>query len=253
MSIRDRLHDRKPEAGALGPPGAGSPAEPLEDALLVVERDARPFVTHPKGSLAALHGRAQRDPVSFGGVLDGVLDELDDCLGQSLAVRDDDAGAAALETPVARPERPGLLLELVRQRLDVHGLEPEEVGLLGLGQKQEVVDDAAHAVELVHHQRDRLAALLRVAFEELEVSPDDRDGRLELVAGIVDEVPLRLERSFEPVEHVVEGGRQVRDLVVPTNGDSPAQIGLRDRPRGRPGAARRGTRRAPRVERTQAR
>jgi hypothetical protein len=51
------------------------------------------------------------------------------------------------------------------------------------------------------------------------------------VTGVVKEPPLRQEGALEPVEHVVERGRELRDLVASALGDAPLKRGLADRPR----------------------
>ena len=64
------------------------------------------------------------------------------------------------------------------------------------------------------------------------MAADDRQRRLELVRGVVREAPLGRERPFEPVEHLVERRRELRDLVLPFRRDARAEVGLRDRARG---------------------
>ena len=49
---------------------------------------------------------------------------------------------------------------------------------------------------------------------QLELPPQDRDRRAQLMAGIVDEAPLVGHRSLDPVQQRVGGARQLLDLVV---------------------------------------
>jgi hypothetical protein len=50
---------------------------------------------------------------------------------------------------------------------------------------------------------------------------------------IVQEVPLRIEGVLEPVEHLVEGRGEVRDLVASLLGNAPLERCAADRARGR--------------------
>ena len=63
-----------------------------------------------------------------------------------------------------------------------------------------------------------------LVLEELEMSAHDRQRRLQLVRRVVGEPPLRRERALQPVEHVVERSRELRDLVVAVHGDAAAQV-----------------------------
>ena len=55
---------------------------------------------------------------------------------------------------------------------------------------------------------------------ELEVAAQHREGRLELVPGVVEELALADEGRLQPVEHPVEGPRQGGDVVVAALGDA---------------------------------
>jgi hypothetical protein len=63
--------------------------------------------------------------------------------------------------------------------------------------------------------QDRLILLKRPSFSKghLDVTPQDRQGRLDLVAGIGQEAPLVLERLVDPGQHDVEHRNQPPDLV----------------------------------------
>ena len=49
---------------------------------------------------------------------------------------------------------------------------------------------------------------------QLQVAAHDRDRRLELVAHVVQQLALHVDRALEPVEHRVHRARQVGDVVV---------------------------------------
>ena len=64
--------------------------------------------------------------------------------------------------------------------------------------------------------------------EQLEVAAEHGERGLELVAGVVEELPLADERRLEPVEHPVEGPGQRGDVVVAGLGQPPGQVGVVD-------------------------
>ena len=178
--------------------------EALEHALAVGRRDARAVVLDPQPQLAGGERAAERDPVASRGVLDGVLREAHHRLGEPLAVGADLPERDRLALPAPRRERGRLRHQLVRELVDVDVLQPQEVGPLGLRERQQVVDEAAHPVQLVGDEGDRLAPLLGVLAQQLEMAADDRDRRAQLVARVGDEVALAGERGLQPVEHGVE-------------------------------------------------
>ena len=118
------------------------------------------------------------------------------------------------------------------QVVEVDRLRLEEVRPARLRQEQQVVHEPGHAVELVGHQLERLAPLLGVVAHHVEVAADDRDRGAQLVARVADERLLARKRLLEPVEHLVEGAREVGELVVALDRDAPREIGLADRARG---------------------
>ena len=79
----------------------------------------------------------------------------------------------------------------------------------------DVADQAGHAVELGDAdvaRRDDVVPVVRV--HDLQVPAHDRDRRLQFVPHIVQELTLHIDRAFEAFEHLVDGARHVRDVVV---------------------------------------
>src|ERR687891_132262 len=66
--------------------------------------------------------------------------------------------------PVVQPLSLGE--QLRGERLDLDRLGTQELGMLQLRQQQQVIDDAAHAVELVGDQRHGVAPLFGVVAEQ---------------------------------------------------------------------------------------
>ena len=76
-----------------------------------------------------------------------------------------------------------------------------------------------------------LRAGLRIGQRDLEQGPLGRQRRTQLVRRVGDEPPLRLERLVQPLEQVVEGFREVPELVAPPGEPQPAvQVGGGDLP-----------------------
>jgi hypothetical protein len=152
--------------------------EALEDPLLVFRRNAGTAVPNREAGLAGRRdGRAEGDLVTFLRVLDRVLGELYDRLRQPLPVGDDDASADGVQVPLAAPDGARLRLQLVGQLRHVDEVELQEVRLVRLGQQQQVVDDPAHAIELVQHDFDRALPLVGILVGELQMPAHDRDRR----------------------------------------------------------------------------
>lgn len=89
----------------------------------------------------------------------------------------------------------------------------QEVGPLRACQHQQVGHHPGHPVELVHHESHLLLSADRLVREQLKVTTDDRDRRPQLVPGVVRELPLHGERPLDAVQHLVEGAREVGDVV----------------------------------------
>ena len=88
-------------------------------------------------------------------------------------------------------------MQIERQLAEVDRPGDEEVGLLRLGEQEQVGDVAAHPVELVGDDRDGLGPFDRVVAEHLEVAAGDRDRRPQLVGDVVEEATLRREALLE--------------------------------------------------------
>ena len=107
--------------------------------------------------------------------------------------------------------------ELRDERGQVDGPRAQEVGALGSGEHEQIVDQTGDPRDLVLQERldalQLLGARVRVGGEHLELALHHGQGRPQLVRGVGDELALRLERGFETVEHVVERFGQHPDLA----------------------------------------
>ena len=104
-----------------------------------------------------------------------------------------------------------------------------EVGPVALGEQDQVADQAGHPVDLVEQQLLGLGHLRgRAGVEELEVAAHHRERRAQLVAGVVEELPLADERLLEPVEHAVDGAGEGGDVVVAGDREPLREVALAD-------------------------
>ena len=86
------------------------------------------------------------------------------------------------------------------------------------GIDEQVVDERGHALGRSAHdlacRPEFLGLGVGVGEHDIEIRADDGERVPELMAGLGDEVALVLERLVEPGEHVVEGVRELLQLVV---------------------------------------
>ena len=138
-----------------------------------------------------------------------------------------DAVSSSVHLPVA--EAAGLGEHVDGEAGEVDGPRADEVGPVALGEQDQVADQAGHPVDLVEQQLAGLGDLLGAAdVEQLEVAAQDGQRRLELVAGVVEELPLPDERRLEPVEHPVDGPGERGDVVVAGDREPAGQVGVGD-------------------------
>src|SRR6478609_5722037 len=108
VGVGDRAHDAEPEAETVVAGTHVAAAEPLEHGLAVLGRDPVTRVADPQPHEAVLSGRADRHGGTGVGVLDRVVGELEQRLGDPLLVEHRAAAGDAVELPLAVAERGGL-------------------------------------------------------------------------------------------------------------------------------------------------
>ena len=113
-------------------------------------------------------------------------------------------------------------------------------GLVAAGQLDQVVDERAQLLGLLDHVGEQAAAVLGVELaaleQHLDVRAQARHRRAQLVRGVGDELALgahrfveRVARALQAVEHRVEAGRQLADLVVGVDAQAAGEVlGLAD-------------------------
>ena len=172
---------------------------------------------------------AHADLVAVGRVPHGVGRQLEQRLRQPLGVGHHERLCGAVEHPGPRPEGACLPEDVGDEPVDVDVLHVQEVRAPRLGERDEVVDQPAHAVELVQEQRPGLLDVRRpVGVHELEMPAEDGQRGAELVPRVVEELLLGAERGLEPVEHRVHRPRQLCHVVAAAHRDPGVEFGVRD-------------------------
>jgi hypothetical protein len=226
---RDGPDDRQTQPEALVLVADGAATEALEDLVAVPGGHTRAGVPHPQPSGVAVVRRAQRDLVTGSGVLDGVVAELQQGLGQPLLVDLRGHARRLVERPAPLAEAARLGEDVDGEPGEVHRSAGDEVRAVALGQEDEVADQASHPVHLVQQELPGLGDLLGTAdVQQLEVAAQHRQRRLELVPRVVEELPLPDERLLEPVEHPVDGAGERGDVVVAGHRQAPGEVGVGD-------------------------
>ena len=126
-----------------------------------------------------------------------------------------------------------------RELIEVDGLDPEPERLLvGPGDEEQVVREEGEPVGLLRRGAHRCSELVCGAGapeRELELGLQESEGRTQLMARVGNKTPLVLERGLEPRQHLVEGLRQITDLVAAgRHRESGAGRGRGDRARAAP-------------------
>ena len=167
---------RPPCASAIAstiarPSPAPSGRRRLAAARRSARRCARGRRARCPGPCRGWRARSRRPPagrrtpmlVAVAGVLHRVVGEVQHGLGDALPVDAQPCPRGGARAPSRASPSVGRLRERARRcsSSTSTGGEAEEVRLLRLREKEQVVDEAAHAVELVGDELDGLAALLR--------------------------------------------------------------------------------------------
>ncbi len=182
-AFRQLPGDREPEPRSRRA-GALEPAEPDEDSLLLVGRDALAPIFDPELSAASddPHDRARR------GVQERVVDERPADLEHPFVVGEHDP--AVLDPhlqPVVEPARDGgeLLAEILSDRPELDGLElePHRTGIEP-GEVEQVGRELREPLDLLGHRLEELASgglVELLVAEELEKAAERENRRAELV------------------------------------------------------------------------
>ncbi|OLB80431.1 MAG: hypothetical protein AUI14_06750 [Actinobacteria bacterium 13_2_20CM_2_71_6] len=261
MGVHDLLGDGQPQAAAVDGPAARGvrTVEAGEDLGQLVAGDPRPGVGDGDPGLGAVLPRVQ-PYAAPGGVLHRVVDEVGDHLPEPFPVGVDHRGGTGdLQREAFRV---GQRAELVGRGLrDVTQVdradEQVQAALVGAGEREQVVHHPGHPPDLFGGAGEHLHRVRRqVSGGQRHVQLGAHHGQrgTQVVGGIGDQAPLRVDAGFEAVEHRVECLRQPADLVgdlrhgyplvEPVHADPPRPVGdRRDRPQrqaghppsGRPG------------------
>jgi len=128
-----------------------------------------------------------------------------------------------------------------RQRAELHRFEPGRPGRPRARQDEQVHREPVESVDFLQRGVERpgeLAPRLGSHASQLELATHDRDGRAQVVTGVVEEGALVLERGLDAGEELVEVACEVRELLprfrdrqassVPSRRDGGDLVGLFD-------------------------
>ena len=221
-------------------PSAASPAaaagEPLEDPLAVVGGDARAGVARPSSrSSCRADARRRARSVARRGVLDRVVGELQQRLGEALRVERDDHGPArlAVDPPSASAEPADLVEHLVesapRRRSAAGATKSGRSALASMSRSSTMrfIRSSSSSTS-----GDRLADVGGVVgVEQLEVPAHDRDRGAQLVPGVVEEARAgrRTPSSSRSSIALTAAARAPSSSRPSATADAAGQVGLGDR------------------------
>src|SRR5918999_830883 len=175
--------------------------ELLEDPLVVVGRDGEALVPHREGDDAFVGVEPHLDPASVRGVLDRVLEEVDENLPRPVAIgahEGYDRGADEVDGDSGRRVHPHRVDDTLHEVGGVERLAGDvEAVPVQLGRPPGLADEPAEALRLVHDEREEAVASRLVEDEVvpaqgLSGSVHGRERRAQLVGGGGDELGLEL-------------------------------------------------------------
>ena len=217
MAFGGTANDREPEARAGQGAGLARAVEALEDVGKIGRGDARPVVADRDDAV----GERDLHRAVGGTPLRGVVEQVGHGTLQGARLTLDPPRA---QVGVERERRGPQLHAIDRVRHDVG--EVHRLGIvvqrLVARQLDEVADQGRELLDLgadVGHDLHRLLVAQRAARlarlgQELDVGAQAREGRAQLVSGVGHEAPLLQLRGVERGEHLVERGREARQLVA---------------------------------------
>ena len=214
MRLGDRGDDRESEAR----PGGARPVAPLErlgEARHHCGREVLSAVDRQHHRLPALDPHAQR-PCSAP-VADGVLHQVaDEPLEQGGIPADDRRAQVGVEGREARTRRAAAARSTGSSRLAPR----VDAASTSRPSSSTSARSAPSSAPRSASRRSSRAGGERVE-RDLRFRADDREGRAELVAGVRDEALLGLQGGGDAVEHRVEGGHELYEVVPGTGGVEP--------------------------------
>ena len=222
VGARDVLDQREadPRAADRRQPDRAAAVEPLEDPVVLLGVDARAPVAHAEHDALAGAADVERDPLAAGGVLDRVVDQVQDGEGERAGVEPQHRQVGldrGLERHVGARDP-------ARRQLDRAVDDLAEVGVgelvdahaaLDLGEVEHVVDQAGEPHALAPDDLGVLVGLLgalgAALGEHLAEHRDDRERRLELVRHVGDELALELVEPALAADREAEEGEAAED------------------------------------------
>src|SRR5215470_507574 len=197
LVARERvLDDSEPQARATGLARAAAvdAVEPLRESRNMLRLDAYPGVLDDKLRALLRSAPDQAHLAPLRRVAHGVAREIAERAGDLRFGAEQIEARLRVERDALAPagERPGLAVDPREQQRDVDALVARRLGRrLERGQREEVVDDALHALALLGHEVQIVPRPLGIELElphRLQETDQDREGCAQLVGHVRDEV-----------------------------------------------------------------
>jgi hypothetical protein len=213
----DRAHDRQSQAAAGA--AAAEAHERLDHRRDALRGDDRPVVLHGEQRAVATGAGPHHHAAAVDVVAHGVLDEVGRQAVEQPPVA---AHAGGLQVAAdAQPRGTGLGTRLLdgqpRRACQVGGLVARRHAL-ATGEGQQPADEVLAAIDGLlddpRHRAQVAGPRLRVGERHVELGADHGQRPAQLVAGLGDEPALGGEGVPEPLEHRVEGVRELTQLVA---------------------------------------
>ena len=233
----DHLDDREAESRAARTARVVGTAEP-------VERPSREAGGNPGPSSATWSStpspftwtKSSTAPSPYTSALSTRLPSACSSLAGSASTK----ASVPLDTATLRPRSRAAAFETGRHVFeDFARRDPRapnrKLSLIRSRDQKQVLCQVRQPFRLLRRRAQRLLELIvraRPAQRELELRAQQRQRCTQLVARVGDEAPFVLERGLEPLQHVVQRFRELRDLV-PSGGNGQARAGSRGGDRSR--------------------
>src|SRR5688572_11995734 len=226
VGLRDRPDDREAETGASRAPSRIRAAEALERVREERRRKPRTVVADRQhdATVRRFGGEANRAVTVAQSVVDEDVERLLDA--PAIRTEHDVAGSRHPERPTTSCGSRGISArDGVQHRLrTMLGDAKRQLPVVGTRQDEKILREADEALDLLAGRQQGVLQLLRragPAGRELELGPQRRQRRAQLVARIRDETSLPLEAGVQPVEHPVQRSSEPVHLVLsPRKGEA---------------------------------
>jgi hypothetical protein len=228
MGGDEGLDDGESESGAAAIPGAGGfdAIEAVEDAGQLIGGDAGALVGDFGDGVGVVEEGADFEGFVFGGVAEGVVDEVEEDAFEGEAIAEDGEGLGGVDGE-GDVEFAGAGFEAIggiaAEGAEVEGFAEFHLGSgVEAGEGEEVFGESDEAFDFLAAGFDGLAVFeigAGPAEGDFEFTTEDGEGGAEFVGGIGDELLLGVLEVGLTVEELVEGGGEFGEFGGMGRGD----------------------------------